>query len=84
MGTDFDDMSRAAHWDAPDITPEQQKNRELLRSIMEGAGFKPFETEWWHWWLPEEYSDDDGPWIVLDEKYLSHGPLSHPDLLPSQ
>lgn len=55
MGTKVDHMSSASHIDREDelvaqrrITAEARKNRELLRQVMEYAGYKPLRTEWWH------------------------------------
>lgn len=55
MGTKVDHMSADSHIDREaqlvanhHITPEARKNRELLREVMEYAGFKPLRTEWWH------------------------------------
>ena len=36
------------------ITPEQFNNRMILRQAMLRHGFKPFDTEWWHFTLKEE------------------------------
>ena len=36
------------------ITPEQFKNRMILRSAMLRHGFKPYEGEWWHFTLKNE------------------------------
>ena len=36
------------------ITPEQFKNRMILRQAMMRHGFKPFNTEWWHFTLKDE------------------------------
>ena len=36
------------------ITPEQFRNRMILRQAMLRHGFKPFETEWWHFTLKDE------------------------------
>lgn len=36
------------------ITPEQFANRMILRAAMLRHGFKPLETEWWHFTLSEE------------------------------
>jgi D-alanyl-D-alanine dipeptidase len=57
MGTAFDDFSAKAHLDAAGLTEAAQKNRGLLRTVMERHGFKPLKTEWWHF--------DDADW----EKY---------------
>jgi len=36
------------------ITPEQFANRMILRKAMLSHGFKPLDTEWWHFTLREE------------------------------
>ena len=36
------------------ITPEQFRNRMILRQAMVRHGFKPFDTEWWHFTLRNE------------------------------
>ena len=36
------------------ITPEQFQNRMILRQAMLRHGFKPFDTEWWHFTLKDE------------------------------
>lgn len=36
------------------ITPEQFQNRMVLRQAMMRHGFKPFDTEWWHFTLANE------------------------------
>ena len=36
------------------ITPEQFQNRMILRRAMLRHGFKPFDTEWWHFTLKDE------------------------------
>ncbi len=54
MGTDFDWFGpRAAHG-AKGLTGEEKANRRLLRSIMEKAGFKAYQAEWWHYTLQNE------------------------------
>ncbi|HPE15848.1 MAG TPA: M15 family metallopeptidase [Oscillospiraceae bacterium] len=47
MGTDFDDASPLARADA-EVPEPAKSNRRLLRGVMEGAGFVPYEGEWWH------------------------------------
>jgi len=40
------------------VTPEQKKNRMLLREVMLSCGFAPYECEWWHFIVtPEPYPD---------------------------
>ncbi len=36
------------------ITPQQFRNRMILRQAMLRHGFKPFDTEWWHFTLKNE------------------------------
>jgi len=36
------------------ITPEQFAHRMILRRAMMAHGFKPFDTEWWHFTLADE------------------------------
>ena len=36
------------------ITPEQFANRMILRAAMLRHGFKPLDTEWWHFTLSDE------------------------------
>ena len=54
MGTGFDCFDKLAHTDNPDITEAGRKNRHLLRSIMENAGFVNYDKEWWHYTLKDE------------------------------
>lgn len=55
MGTLIDHLGPEAHIDREAqlvqqkvISAEAKRNRELLRSVMKQAGFKPLRTEWWH------------------------------------
>ncbi len=55
MGTEFDDLSPLAEprrekefLESGELAPEHYKNRLLLRSIMEAAGFLSIPHEWWH------------------------------------
>ena len=43
-----------AHTDNPDINETGRRNRRLLRSIMENAGFVNYDKEWWHYTLENE------------------------------
>lgn len=51
MGTGYDHFSDTAHHSFKHLPPHVLKNRELLKSTMEKHGFKPLETEWWHYHL---------------------------------
>ena len=57
MGTGFDYFGKLAWHGAKGVTEEQAANRELLCSVMEKHGFKPFEHEWWHYRLRNEPFD---------------------------
>jgi len=55
MGTDFDFFGYPAYPDREakmlkegKINQQQVDNRQLLREVMEGAGFKGIGSEWWH------------------------------------
>jgi len=52
MGTAFDCFDPKANTASPLVTAEQRKNREVLKRIMEGAGFKGYAAEWWHFSYP--------------------------------
>ena len=58
MGTTYDYFDELAHTDAPAISAEQRRNRELLRSAMRDQGFSNYELEWWHYTLAPEPSAD--------------------------
>ena len=62
MGGTFDWFGPESHPDYTDITEQQFKNRMILRDAMLRHGFKPLDTEWWHFTLeaepfPERYFD---------------------------
>lgn len=54
MGTDFDFFDPLANTDDPVATPAQRDNRHRLRALMEGAGFRNYDKEWWHYTLSPE------------------------------
>lgn len=49
MGTEFDDFTARAGWAAKDISATAQKNRQILKGVMEKFGFKALPSEWWHY-----------------------------------
>ena len=58
MGGTFDYFGKESHPDYKGITDEQYNNRMILREAMVLHGFKPLETEWWHFTLEDEpYKD---------------------------
>ncbi|HEY5806928.1 MAG TPA: M15 family metallopeptidase [Povalibacter sp.] len=58
MGTDFDFFDTLANTDSPDITPQQQANRQRLRAAMQKEGFRNYAMEWWHYTFQPEPSKD--------------------------
>jgi D-alanyl-D-alanine dipeptidase len=52
MGTGFDNFSDSAHHSFTNLPEEVLQNRLLLKKMMEQHGFKAFDTEWWHYSLP--------------------------------
>ncbi len=58
MPTGFDDFSPRAHHQYRDLPDEAIRNRELLKGLMEKAGFIPLPDEWWHY--------DDRNWVRFD------------------
>ena len=54
MGSPFDFFGEISRHGTPCITNEQAANRNLLKSIMENAGFRPYPEEWWHYTLADE------------------------------
>lgn len=58
MGSQFDMLSDISHPSSDRVTPEQTKNRMILRDAMVRGGFRPLSTEWWHFTLVgEPYPD---------------------------
>ena len=55
MGGTFDWFGEESHPSyRAGLTPEQYANRMILREAMLRHGFKPLESEWWHFTLREE------------------------------
>jgi len=54
MGSPFDFFGAISHHGSPLITPEQEENRKLLKDVMERAGFRAYDLEWWHYTLANE------------------------------
>jgi len=54
MGGTFDYFGEKSHPDYTGITDEQYANRMILRDAMLAHGFKPLDTEWWHFTLADE------------------------------
>ena len=54
MGGTFDYFGEKSHPDYKNITTEQYANRMILREAMLKHGFKPLDSEWWHFTLENE------------------------------
>lgn len=48
MPSGYDEFTERAYADYPGATPEQRRNREILREAMEAEGFVVYPYEWWH------------------------------------
>ena len=64
MGGTFDLFSEISHPDYKKLTKKQKQNRKILHDAMVKAGFKPIDSEWWHFTLenepyPDTYFDFD-------------------------
>ncbi|QNP74928.1 D-Ala-D-Ala dipeptidase VanX [Streptomyces roseirectus] len=62
MGGGHDLMDSLSHHGTTGIGQVEARNREHLRSLMEGCGFSSYECEWWHYTLngepyPDTYFD---------------------------
>lgn len=53
-GGTFDYFGELSHPDYRDITEEQYAVRMTLRDAMVAAGFRPLDSEWWHFTLEDE------------------------------
>jgi D-alanyl-D-alanine dipeptidase len=54
MGSGFDFFGKISNHGTDLITEEQEKNRNILRDAMVGAGFEVYPEEWWHYKLKDE------------------------------
>jgi D-alanyl-D-alanine dipeptidase len=54
MGTSFDCFDEKSSTANEKVAPASRANRLLLKTIMEQAGFKNYEKEWWHYTLINE------------------------------
>lgn len=54
MGTGFDNFTDTAHHTFSALPETILKNRKLLKVAMLKYGFQLFETEWWHYYWPND------------------------------
>ena len=47
-------FGKPSHFDYPHLTEEQRENRLMLRNLMTAQGFKPLNSEFWHFTLVNE------------------------------
>ena len=62
LGTSWDYFDARSHTASQAIDEDAAKNRQILKRIMESAGFRGYYAEWWHFTLknepfPETYFD---------------------------
>ncbi len=63
MGTPFDSFGEASHHTSTGHPDLVMMNRSLLKTLMEGAGFRPIRTEWWHYsYQSSRYQIADYQW----------------------
>ena len=68
MSSGYDEFTARAFPDYPGGSALQRYHRELLRDIMEDAGFTVYEAEWWHFDYKDwtQYSINDFTFEDLD------------------
>ena len=54
MGTGFDNFTDTAHHTFTQLPEPVLQNRKLLKETMQKHGFSLFETEWWHYFWPND------------------------------
>ena len=60
MGGHFDYFGPPSHpaftgkYPGGEVTPQHKQNRMMLREVMVRHGFKPYDSEWWHFTLKNE------------------------------
>ena len=54
MGTGFDCFHELSHPGNTKVTLEARTGRMLLKTLMEGQGFRNYDQEWWHFTLKDE------------------------------
>lgn len=59
MPTGFDDFTALADRNYSDCDPTLATNAQLLEQIMSECGFKPLQTEWWHFTDTDTYPVDE-------------------------
>jgi zinc D-Ala-D-Ala dipeptidase len=60
FGTGYDCLDEMAATSNASAGEVASRNRQLLKSAMQGAGFRPYSKEWWHFELADEPFRQDG------------------------
>jgi len=60
FGTGYDCLDVLATTSNADVGAIARRNRQMLKSYMQGAGFRPYAREWWHFQLINEPFDGGG------------------------
>jgi D-alanyl-D-alanine dipeptidase len=70
MGTGSDNFTDTAHHNFTQLPQVVLQNRQLLKTTMEKYGFILFETEWWHYYWPnnKDYEVLDIPFNKLKKE----------------
>lgn len=71
MPSDFDDFSRKAFRDNPDMPAEAAQNLAYLTQVMVKHGFRPIASEWWHF---EDEEAGDFPMVDVELEEVSGAP----------
>ena len=72
MGGTFDWFGFSSYPTYTDLTEDQLAMRQLLRDAMMRHGFKPFDTEWWHFTLINEPYPDTFFDFPVSLKSINH------------
>jgi zinc D-Ala-D-Ala dipeptidase len=60
LGSGYDCLDALATTSNPDAGDTALRNRQMLKSSMQEAGFRPYAKEWWHFELANEPFPQDG------------------------
>ena len=60
FGTGYDCLDEMAATSNAAVSEVAQRNRQMLKSVMQSAGFRPYSKEWWHFELADEPFRQDG------------------------
>jgi D-alanyl-D-alanine dipeptidase len=52
MGSPFDAFDDRSEHNSTKVSEAARANRAMLRELMIGNGFRPYDAEWWHFSLP--------------------------------